>query len=721
MALDQISPLYQLQAVLEARLAAIPDEADVDRAADEYAAAELLQSCVDADIDRAGSRQCLLRHLYVGALKQVREVDLWFPGQGAVLVEGRNEAGKSTLLEAIYFALYGVPWNTPAACQTLDDLLPRDGGPAYVELSLAVNDAYLEIRRQLLPPSREAAQEITHEATLLIRGSHAPLGEFEEIHGAPEVNSRLLDEIDDLDGDTLRLCCFLQRNGLDQLERLGPEQVESLLTKFPVAKQLKRIGSELWLAAESIKEQADQLEKEYEIAVLRENATAAEQQAARAEEQTHAARVRLLLDERDSRDVARELQEEKLAALGAREYRLRARMMSSTRLTELQNELDTLAHHLNSEVEDAEVVAAAQLVLADLEEQCRLEGISYGEPTLFGEQVGPAAVWSKLRAQHEELERAVDERRADLGTTDEHEAVSELANLSNQIRTLQRQEEEEAALSARVGEQVVELLARYTPIGRVYYGSEPLDKLASDWPLLANVDVARLDSYEGLCRSTSQEAHRLRLHADTQAQTYGLASIDLDTESSHQRLLEVVRRRRRYELASQMAEQVRSRVMQFALPQVEHYMGELLPELTAGRYRNTELIVNIQHGQGTGFSIRLWDEENDRHVAHHTLSSGTREQCSLALCLAFAFTAFSSALGSVPGFIILDDPVDSFDAERTRALAQILTEGAVAQHFAQVVLSSHSEAVHRQSFRFYVDLENGRTRESNLPSADTAH
>src|SRR5271166_2767511 len=100
MALDQISPLYQLQAVLEARLAAIPDGADVDQAADEYAAAELLQSCVDADVKRVGSRQCLLRHLYVGALKQVREVDLWFPSQGAVLVEGRNEAGKSTLLEA---------------------------------------------------------------------------------------------------------------------------------------------------------------------------------------------------------------------------------------------------------------------------------------------------------------------------------------------------------------------------------------------------------------------------------------------------------------------------------------------------------------------------------------------------------------------------------------------------------------------------------------------
>ena len=256
------------------------------------------------------------------------------------------------------------------------------------------------------------------------------------------------------------------------------------------------------------------MEKEYEIAALREKATVAEQHAARAEEQTYAARVRLLLDERDSRDVARELQEEKLAALGAREHRLRARMMSSTRLTALQNELDTLVHHLNSEVEDAEVVAAAQLVLADLEEQCRLEGISYGEPTLFAEQVEPAALWRKLRARHEELERAVDERRADLGTTDEHEAVSELASLSNQIRTLQRQEEEEAALSARVGEQVVELLSRYTPLGRMYYGSESLDKLASDWPLLANVDVARLDSYEGLCRSTSQEAHRLRLHAD---------------------------------------------------------------------------------------------------------------------------------------------------------------------------------------------------------------
>jgi DNA repair protein SbcC/Rad50 len=51
----------------------------------------------------------LLQHLSVSALKQLREVELWFPAHGTILIEGKNESGKSTLFEAIFFALYGAP------------------------------------------------------------------------------------------------------------------------------------------------------------------------------------------------------------------------------------------------------------------------------------------------------------------------------------------------------------------------------------------------------------------------------------------------------------------------------------------------------------------------------------------------------------------------------------------------------------------------------------
>ena len=49
----------------------------------------------------------VLKRLRVEALKHLRGIDLRFPRRGSTLIEGPNESGKSTLFEAIYFALYG--------------------------------------------------------------------------------------------------------------------------------------------------------------------------------------------------------------------------------------------------------------------------------------------------------------------------------------------------------------------------------------------------------------------------------------------------------------------------------------------------------------------------------------------------------------------------------------------------------------------------------------
>src|SRR5712691_8464718 len=49
----------------------------------------------------------LLHRLRTQNFKQLAEVSLQFPEQGTILIEGLNEAGKSSLFEAVFFALYG--------------------------------------------------------------------------------------------------------------------------------------------------------------------------------------------------------------------------------------------------------------------------------------------------------------------------------------------------------------------------------------------------------------------------------------------------------------------------------------------------------------------------------------------------------------------------------------------------------------------------------------
>ena len=114
----------------------------------------------------------------------------------------------------------------------------------------------------------------------------------------------------------------------------------------------------------------------------------------------------------------------------------------------------------------------------------------------------------------------------------------------------------------------------------------------------------------------------------------------------------------------------------------------------------------------------MWDQSAGRYVAKNLFSGGTRDQCSLALRLAFALATLPQELGVAPGFIFLDEPLSAFDAERAEALVALLTVGTIANHFHQVVLISHHHAFDRAAFQYHVHLEAGQVVESNLPQQE---
>ena len=80
-----------------------------------------------------------IKRLYAHDFKQLRQNDLKFPESGRILVQGRNEAGKSTLFEAIFFGLFGKALATEGGSgRGLDDLIGYDKNKARVELDIAV-------------------------------------------------------------------------------------------------------------------------------------------------------------------------------------------------------------------------------------------------------------------------------------------------------------------------------------------------------------------------------------------------------------------------------------------------------------------------------------------------------------------------------------------------------------------------------------------------------
>ena len=162
---------------------------------------------------------------------------------------------------------------------------------------------------------------------------------------------------------------------------------------------------------------------------------------------------------------------------------------------------------------------------------------------------------------------------------------------------------------------------------------------------------------------------------------------------------------RRY--AVQVLTQARRKMIANVLPSTERNMCLLLPELTAGRYRHARLDQD--------YRFQVWDERKRGDTEKKLLSGGTQDQFSLALRLGFAIAALPQEVGTRPGFLFLDEPLSSFDRDRTQALVNLLTRGTVTSHFPQVFLISHSTLFDPHLFTYHVVMEAGGVASSTLP------
>ncbi len=162
---------------------------------------------------------------------------------------------------------------------------------------------------------------------------------------------------------------------------------------------------------------------------------------------------------------------------------------------------------------------------------------------------------------------------------------------------------------------------------------------------------------------------------------------------------------RRY--AVQVLTQARQKMIAKVLPGTEQNMCLLLPELTAGRYRHARLDQD--------YRFQVWDERKRGDTEKKLLSGGTQDQFSLALRLGFAIAALPQEVGTRPGFLFLDEPLSSFDRDRTQALVSLLTRGTITSHFPQVFLISHSTLFDPHMFTYHVVMEAGGVASSTLP------
>ncbi len=195
-----------------------------------------------------------LKRLYVHNFKQLQEIELRFPDAARILVQGKNEAGKSTLFEAVFFALFGAPLVTESGARGLEDLIAYGVEKARVELDLACDNRTFKIARTIVR-GKANVWELDVERADQTR---------EEIRGNNTVNKRLIAELG-FDGEALLNTCFVEQKKLEKLEGLNRSKREESLAKLLNLDALVNMENELKIRAED-RQELDRLRKRSELA-----------------------------------------------------------------------------------------------------------------------------------------------------------------------------------------------------------------------------------------------------------------------------------------------------------------------------------------------------------------------------------------------------------------------------------------------------------------------
>jgi len=170
----------------------------------------------------------LLHRLEAENFKQFEKIELDFPERGAVLIEGHNEAGKSSLFEAVYFALYG----KGLGGLDVGDLKRYHADQMRVTLRFSVEGRQFSVERRLA-----SSQKVTLTCPMDLDG------QAEVIKNLTPANKRIIDELGMSDASLLNTC-FVEQKRLERIESAKPEERKQTINELLNLKSLSMLEAE---------------------------------------------------------------------------------------------------------------------------------------------------------------------------------------------------------------------------------------------------------------------------------------------------------------------------------------------------------------------------------------------------------------------------------------------------------------------------------------------
>ncbi|HEX7735499.1 MAG TPA: AAA family ATPase [Ktedonobacteraceae bacterium] len=297
----------------------------------------------------------VLKHFIAEHFRLLRRVELHLPQRGSILIQGPNEAGKSTLFEGIFFALYGEALSLDAARRgnsNLDELISYGEKLATATLTVAVGATELTVTRTI---ERGRGQR----ASLVVRRLGLP--EEGAITNLASVNQRVVRELGQIDSEALRNSCLIEQKGLGRLERLTGVERETTLRRLLGLERFTRLAEQFKLSASDEAALQDSIEH-LKLAELQARIPEVSTQLGETESALDGVAVAEALAEIDLQEAEITEQQRSLEQLEIQRNEIKGRQ---SRIKQLKKANETLGQIIAA----YDVIAEAQRELPELERQ----------------------------------------------------------------------------------------------------------------------------------------------------------------------------------------------------------------------------------------------------------------------------------------------------------------------------------------------------------------
>ncbi len=612
------------------------------------------------------------------------------PGVNAIV--GINGAGKSSVMQAISFALFGTFPQLQRKAVTLEDIVtrkPLQKEDASVELDFSANGNTYTVSRVI---EKKGKKFVTTSAELR-EGS-----QLKEANG--EAVTRLVESLLHLDYDLFTKAVYSEQNGIDYFLRLPRgtrmKEIDHMLQleRYETARAravslanrlARRAEDKLRLLAgldpSNLEEQQRSLEQEIQSLKEQQSQSASLLEAAAADRQQVGQRIAEL--EQAVTQVQR--QQSLIASLEAAIRELEPGPVPSLSTTDLAAGLGRLKKE--KEAQDTARVALEKTIEAEREQLAAANAAVAGVKESIQELATVSAVCPVCESP------LPDEKKASLLASREEKKAALVATAAAHAQSIIQVKEQKAALEQAIATTVAaqqELQIQQTLVERAEAQARRLQQKKQELAAISRLPPVDESQLASLRTSFAAVAVKCgSLDSTLRAQQAALS----DKVSQLAQLQKQLAYIEKESVAARQASTASGQVVRFAgilqstqeslrvafLTTVNSALATIWPVLYPyGDFPSLELAV-----EDGDYLLRL--QEKGRWVPAELVSGGERSAAALALRIAFSLSFLPHLR-----WLILDEPTHNLDAAAVKRLGEIL-QGNITAFADQVFLITHEE------------------------------